>query len=54
MVDCLGADGCAVLVILDGRTFNEIARVAVPYRHCVSNNSTWVWERECANSCAIL
>ena len=43
LVDCLGADGRAFVVVLDGRTFTEIARVTLPYRHCASINNTWVW-----------
>ena len=43
LVDCLGADGRAFFAVLDGRTFAEVARVTLPYRHCASINSTWVW-----------
>ena len=53
LLDYLGADGRALMIILDGKKFVEVARVTVPYRHCVSTGSTWVWEAECASSCAI-
>ena len=43
LVDCLGADGAAFYVVLDGRTLAEVARVGVPFRHCVSFNSAWIW-----------
>ena len=42
LVDCLGADGRAVFVILDAASFTEVARVVVPYRHCWSYRNTWV------------
>ena len=42
LVDCLGADGRAALVILDAASFTEVARVVVPYRHCWSVWNTWV------------
>ena len=44
LVDGLGADGRAVIVLLSGRTFCELARVVVPYRHTVSTGTTWVWD----------
>ena len=42
LVDCLGDDGRAFVAVLDGRSFAEVARVTLPYRHCVSIHSTWV------------
>ena len=44
LVDCLGDDGRAFVAVLDGRSFAEVARVTLPYRHCVSIHSTWVVE----------
>ena len=44
LLDCLGADGRAFFVVLDGRSLAEVARVALPYRHCVTYDSTWVWD----------
>ena len=43
LVDCLGADGRAFFAVLDGRTFAEVSRITLPYRHCVSLSNTWVW-----------
>ena len=42
LLDYLGADGNALIIVLDGRTFSEVARVTLPYRHCYSNCFTWV------------
>jgi len=42
-VDCLGADGHAHFVVLDGRSFAEVARVTLPHRHCRGLGSTWIW-----------
>ena len=42
LVDCLGADGRGVLVVLSGASFTEVARVVVPYRHTYSYRDTWV------------
>ena len=44
LVDCMGADGRAFFVILDGRTFAEVARAVAPHRHCIAFCSTWVWD----------
>ena len=46
LVDGLGADGRSVIVVLSGRTFTELARVVVPYRHTLSGGTTWVFDRE--------
>ena len=43
LLDCLGADGHAFFALLDGRSFGEVARVRLPYRHCFSLGNTWVW-----------
>ena len=43
LLDFLGIEGLAVMIILDGRTFAEVARVMVPHPHCVSLYNTWVW-----------
>ena len=45
LVDCLGVDGRAFFVVLSGATFAKVARVVLPYRHCATYNSTWVWDR---------
>ena len=42
LVDCQGADGHAVFVILDAASFTEVARVVLPYRHCWSYRNTWI------------
>ena len=42
LVDCMGADGRAVFVILDAASFAEVARVVVPHRHCWCYCDTWV------------
>ena len=44
LVDGLGGDGRSVVILLSGRTFCELARVVVPYRHTVSSGSAWVWD----------
>ena len=43
LVDCLGADGHSFVAVLDGHTFKEVARATLPYRHCQSLGSTWIW-----------
>ena len=43
LLDYLGIDGRALVYVLDGRGFAEIARVTVPYRHCMSLHNSWVW-----------
>ena len=48
IVDLMGADGLSLFVILSARTFLEIARVSVPYRHTTSSGmtgTTWVWNK---------
>ena len=42
LLDCMGADGRAVFVVLDAASFAEVARVVLPYRHCWSFNDMWV------------
>ena len=42
LVDCMGPDGRAALVILDAASFTEVARVVVPHRHCSSFFNTWI------------
>ena len=44
LLDYLGIDGRALMIVLDGRTFREIARVTVPHRHPMSLHNTWMWE----------
>lgn len=46
IVDGLGADGCSLFVVLSARSFAEVARVAVPYRHTMSPGTTFAWDRE--------
>ena len=43
LLDFLRVDGRALIIVLDGRSFTEIARVTVPHRHCVSMRNTWMW-----------
>ena len=43
LLDFLGIDGRALMIVLDGKSFTEIARVTVPYRHCFSLHNTWRW-----------
>ena len=44
LLDYIGADGLALIIVMDGRSFQEVARVTVPHRHCMSPHDTWVWE----------
>ena len=46
LLDYLGADGCALMVVLDGESFAEVARVRVPYRQCVSTGNTWIFKSD--------
>ena len=46
LVDCLGADGRAFFVVLRGDTLVEVARVSLPYRHCRSLGTTWIFEAQ--------
>ena len=43
LVDCMGADGRAVFVILDAASFTEVARVVVPHRHTWGYSNTWAY-----------
>ena len=43
LTDFFGADGKALIYVLDGRSFREIARVTVPHRHCMSLHNKWLW-----------
>ena len=43
LVDELGADGLSRFVFLHARTFVEVARVVIPFRHTLSSGTTWVW-----------
>jgi hypothetical protein len=45
LVDLLGADGLALVVVLDGASFQERARVTLPFRQTfTSYRSTFVWD----------
>ena len=44
LLDCLAADGCATFLVLDGRTFAEVARCVLPYRHVCTYNNAWMWD----------
>ena len=44
ILDFLSSDSRSFLVILDGRSFTETARVVAPSRHCGSyGGNTWHW-----------
>ena len=43
LLDYLGVDGLALVIVLDGRSFTEVARVTVPYRQSLSTGNTWTW-----------
>ena len=42
LLDFLRADGHALIIVMSGRSFTEIARVTVPHRHCISLRNTWL------------
>ena len=42
LLDFMRVDGHALIIVLDGRGFSEVARVTVPHRHCVSMRNTWL------------
>ena len=44
LLDYLGIDGRALMIVLDGKSFREIARVTVPHRHCMSLHNSWMWD----------
>lgn len=43
LLDFLNINGHAMIIVLDGRSFTEIARTTIPYRHTISMHNTWVW-----------
>ena len=43
LLELLGHDGLTFMVVLDGTSFTEIARVTVPHRHCMSLHNSWMW-----------
>ena len=42
LLDYLGIDGRALMIILDGKSFREIARVTVPHRHTHSLHNSFL------------
>ena len=44
LLDYFGSDGKALVIVLDGKSFKEVARVTVPHRECMSLHNTWMWD----------
>ena len=44
ILDYLGIDGRALMIILNGKSFTEVARMTVPHRHTMSLHNTWMWD----------
>ena len=42
LLDYLGIDGRALVIVLDGKSFPEVARCTVPHRHTMSIHNTWM------------